>query len=186
MLYPRTNPIGIDIEIQSIQSDLYTALIALWVDKLDGYGRIYKDFDKEDDKLKPYWYTGEAQYKEVYFNDKLSGNFSFMDDEDHKTEDEFKFTSIVKIVFMLNLKEIFPLDTDRADSKAQRDVVNVLRELSFGKFSIVGIEKGIRNVFRGMDFSSIKFEDQQPLHCFSVNIKLSYHLDEGCTILPNL
>ena len=81
---------------------------------------------------------------------------------------------------MVDLKEILPTETDRADSIAQRDVVGILRQLSFGKFEITGIEKGLRNVLRGLDFSGVHFEDLHPKHCFSVNIKLSYYLDDEC------
>ena len=63
MLNVRANPIGIDREIQSIQTDLYNQLIVKWLDKLQGYGRIYRDVDNETDTLKPYWFIGDDEYK---------------------------------------------------------------------------------------------------------------------------
>lgn len=183
MLHLKSNPIGIDADLQQLQTDVYNSLKSTWVDKLEGYGRIYKDVDSDSGTLKPFWFVDGKDYKEVYYDDNSSGNFFFIDGDNHTSEDGFVFEAAVKCVFMVNLNEILSSETDRADAKAQRDVIHLLRELSIGKFEITGIEKGLSNVFSGLDFSGVHFSDIHPKHCFSVNINLWYYLDQECDIL---
>ena len=78
--------LSIDSNIQSIQNMLYNTLINTWADNLDGYGRIYKNLDKNN-KIQPEFYTGKGENLEVYHNDNRAGTFFFIDDDDHKTED---------------------------------------------------------------------------------------------------
>ena len=179
-----TSPLGIDSEIQSIQTDLYNLLIARWVDDLDAYGRVYKNKDENDDTVFPQYVNKDKSKTDVYYNDDFAGTFFFIDSDESTTEDGFLYVSVVKCVFMVDLRKILsvPVDdsVDRADSEAQRDVVEFLRELSPGKFSIVEVQKGISNIFRGFNQVKIKDLDIQPFHCFSVNIKLSYNINDKC------
>lgn len=176
-----TSPLGIDAEIQSVQTDLYTLLIARWVDSLDAYGRVYKNKDENDGTVYPQYINKDKSKSDVYYNDDFAGTFFFIDSDSSESEDGFLFTSDVKCVFMVNLKKILPSSVDRADSEAQRDVIEFLRELSPGKFDIVEIQKGISNVFSGFNQEKIKDSDIQPFHCFSVNIKLSYNINDKCS-----
>lgn len=179
-----TSPIGIDSEIQQLQVDLYDALITKWVDGLDAYGRIYKNKDENDGTVYPQYHKGDGEYKkDVYHSDDVSGTFFFVDSDESTTEDGFAYVSIVKCVFMVDLKKILPNSVDRADQEAQRDVVELLREFSPGRFDIVEIEKGISNIFSGFNQVKIKDLDIQPYHCFSININLFYDLDPDCNIL---
>ena len=171
--------VGIDTTIQGIQTDLYDILKSKWVDSIDAFGRVYKNRNVANE-LKPQRFVGDGDYEDVFYNDEFACTYAFIDDDNHLTEDGFVYTSVVKCVFMVDLSKILPTENDRADAKAQRDVVHVLREISFGKFDIVGIEKGITNVWSGFDVTGIKFNDIHPLHCFSVNIKLSYYLNQEC------
>lgn len=177
-----TSPLGIDKEIQQLQIDLYDFLISRWVDNLGAYGRVYKNKDENDDTVYPQYYKGKDEYKkDVYHNDDVSGTFFFIDADESTTEDGFVYVSVVKCVFMVDLKKILPNSVDRADQEAQRDVIEILRELSPGKFSIVEVQKGISNIFSGFNQVKIKDLDIQPYHCFSVNIKLSYNINDKCT-----
>lgn len=174
-----TNTIGIDKEIQSIQNVLYDSLIAKWVNDLDGHGRVYKNIDQEG-KMFPQWYMGQREYKDVYYNDRYSGVFMFVDGDNHTTEDEVVYSADVKVVFMLDLSRVLPSEVDRADMFAQNDVVEILRNNAFNRFKITGITKGVKNVFQGFNTERIKFTDMQPYHCFSVNLNLTYYLTDKC------
>lgn len=172
--------VGIDTVIQEIQTELYNGLSAEWNGNIDAYGRVYKNI-QNDGKIKPRWYVGDKEYSDVYYNDNFSCVYCFIDDDNHKTEDEFIFTSKVNIVFMVDLKQLKPSEVDRADSEVQRDVLNLLRKEAFNRYTVTGITKGIKNVFRGFDISKISFSDEQPFHCFSVNIDLYYEITENCS-----
>jgi hypothetical protein len=171
--------IGIDTVIQSIQTDLYNELTAQWEGSVDGYGRVYKNIDANG-SLKPEWYLGNNEYKDVYYNDAFACSYMFIDDDNHTTEDEVVFNTPVKVVFMMDLERVKPEESGRADVIAQNDVIEVLRNFAFERFSITGITKGIRNVFRGFETKGIKFSDIHPYHCFSVDIQLSYYLTDKC------
>jgi hypothetical protein len=173
-----TTTVGIDTVIQTIQTDLYNNLILKWVDDIDGYGRVYKNTN-EHNKIVPEWYIGNNEYKDSFYNDQFSCNYMFSDNDKHTTEDGILFNADVKCIFMVDLSRILTTYTSRADVKAQKDVVEILRKSSLvGK--IKEIEKGVRNVFRDFDIESLNFTDTHPYHCFSVNIELAYYMEEDC------
>lgn len=174
-----TTTVGIDTVIQSIQTELYDSLVIDWVDSIDAYGRVYKNINA-DNETTPQWYKGSDEYKDVYYNDSYACNYIFIDDDNHNTEDEVVFTTNVKVVFMVDLSRILPLEQGRADMVAQNKVVELLRENALGRFTVTGITKGLRNVFSGFKTDSIRFSDIHPFHCFSVNISLNYYLTEKC------
>lgn len=175
-----TTTVGIDTVIQSIQTTLYNELVNEWVDDIDAHGRVYKNISSTDSSILPQWYMGNGEYKDVYYNDQFSASFMFVDNDNHDTEDEMVFTTNVRVVFMLDLKRVKPNEPGRADMITQNDVVEILRNNAFNRFSITGITKGVSNVFRGFKTDGIKFSDIQPYHCFSVNIDLSYYLTDKC------
>tara|TARA_R110002020_G_scaffold334555_3_gene549815 strand:+ start:7329 stop:7871 length:543 start_codon:yes stop_codon:yes gene_type:complete len=170
---------GIDVVIESIKNDLYDYLSAKWGCSIDAYGRIYRNIDQEGNVM-PEWYFNYNEYKDVMYNDQFASSFMFIDDETHNTEDEILFTSDVKCVFMVDLSRILPNELGRADAKAQKDVIEFLRNNATNRFTITSLEKGVRNVFRGFDTSKIKFSDIHPYHCFSVNVNLSYYIEDSC------
>ena len=172
-----TNAVGIDDAIQTVQNGLYSSLVGSWVDSLDGYGRVFKNINHDQDNYVPQWWDSDKlDYRDVNYNDKVSGSFCFIESEKHDTEDGEVYVSDVKCVFMVNLNKIIPNYTERADEKAKIDVLNILQNNNFGMYSITGTEKGVKNVFSGFDTSKILNTDMQPKHCFSINIKLSYYL----------
>ena len=178
------NAIGIDAVIESIKNTLYDSLIVDWKTvEIDAYGRVYRNVHRTEerpDSIIPEWYISNNEYRDVFYNDRFDCVFTFIDSEEHTTEDEVVFTSDVKVVFMLDLNKIYCDSNSREDMNAQNKVVEILRENAFNRFSITGITKGIKNVFRGFDTGNIKLIDTHPYHCFSVNIKLSYYLTEKC------
>ena len=84
-------------------------------------------------------------------------------------------------IFPVDLENISPGDYERLDAKAQRDAIEILRELSYGKYEIGTIDKGVDFVFTGYTTLGIRFNDMHPLHCFSVNIDINYYLTDKCS-----
>ncbi len=179
MNYLKASVIGLDAVIQRIQTELYDTLKVEWLDSIDAYGRIYKNTDKEGNFI-PEFYVGGGEYKSSYYNDEKACTFFFIEDDTHPTEDELVFVAPVKCVFMVNLAKLFPTSTDRDDLEAQRDVMSILRNKSFEEFQITGIEKGLSNIFTGLETKGIKFSDIHPYNSFSINIDLSYYITDKC------
>ena len=147
-----TSAEGLSSAIQSIQEELYTALPNFWSGDIEGFGKVYKNI------------------------------FCFLTGDKDTTTDNLLFTSQVKIVFMVNLSMIYPgyALVERQDSRAQKDVVEILRKIN-GNYKINEIEKGIDNIFNEYTTTGIRFDDLHPLHVFSVNIELDYYLTDKCT-----
>lgn len=176
MNFTTTSTVGIDTIIKSIQEDLYNALIDVWVDDIDGYGRVYRT--ETDNKVVARYYISENDYKDVYYNDNKSGQFFFITSSDSKTDDEFVFQNEIKVVFMINLNKT--VGSGRRDEQARLDVVRVLRDNSFNRYEITGIETGVKNVFIGFDSEKVKNADINPLHTFCVKIKARYYINNKC------
>lgn len=184
-------PIGIDETIQSIQVDLYNQLALVWSGDIDGYGRVEKNPENVGTEIPSYyqtskivipeWYNAlKKDYEEVYYNDNKSCVFCFLTADTDDTTDSIVYNTKVKVVFMVDLSKIYPSDTERLTSKAHRDAVEILRNWSFNKFEIKGIERRIEIIFREYTTDKIKFNDMHPLHCFAVKIDLHYYLTDKC------
>ncbi len=79
----RSEVIGIDVEIQDLQTVLYNSLISLWVNNIEGYGRAYKN--TKNDKLRYEYYLGKKEYKKDTEQVKsfLSGNPEYPKEKMH-------------------------------------------------------------------------------------------------------
>ena len=184
-------PIGLDDAIATIQRDLYEQLCEVWQGDLEGYGRVYKnpvntgesvpDYYQTSKIVTPSWYNANlGDYQDTYYDDNKSAVFCFLTEENDSTQDSVVYTTGVKIAFMVDLSKIYPNEAERQDSKAHRDVVEILRNYDFQKYNITGIERRIDYVFREYLTSSIRFNDMHPLHCFAVKMDLEYFLTDKC------
>ncbi len=179
MNYLLSNPVGIDKEIQAIQTYLYDSLISDW-GTFDAHGRAYKN--RKDLGFVPEIYKGNNEYEVVAYNDSSNskGIMFFLENQDHTSLDGFKFKVRVKICFMLNLKKI-GYSGERSDIVVQNKVAGLLNEHPTNQFKVTGIEKTVRNIFNGYDYSEIELEtDMHPLHSFAIIGDLQYYLTEKC------
>lgn len=164
------NPKGIDKPIQRLQNHLYSTLG--WT--VNMYGRVYKT--QTENGLIPQPYKGNGEYlKDAFFVDKGNNdaNIFFIDADRHVTKDNINFTSEVKIVFMVNLKELYPTSTNRADEDCHEHVYNIIRQRSSFKF--LRLEKTIKTVFRDFSQDTIQKLDTQPYHTFAMVGTINYN-----------
>jgi hypothetical protein len=186
-----SNPVGLDSTIDKIQKDLYEQLCSVWEGEIEGYGRVYKnpvntgesipDYYQTSKIVTPAWYNSKLDdYEDTYYDDNKAAVFCFLTQENDSTEDSVVYTSSIKIAFMVDLSKIYPTSKDRQDSRAQRDVAEILRNYNFEKYNITGLERRIDFVFREYLTSSIRFNDMHPLHCFAIKIDLEYFLTDKC------
>ena len=179
MNYLLSNPVGIDKEIQAIQQYLYDNLLVSW-GAFDGYGRAYKN--RKDLGFVAEVYKAKNEYLRASYDDSLNkkGIMFFLESQDHTSGDGFKFKARVKICFMVNLEEI-GLTAERSDVVAQNEVAGFLNEHPTNQFSVTGIEKTVRNIFNGYEYTDIELEtDMHPLHSFAIIGDLEYYLTEKC------
>ena len=178
MNYTLTDTLGIDVAIQNVQTKLYTLLKNRWANKdIDGYGRVH------DVNEVPRWFNIDTKdYEDVYLDDRISANFSFIPSASSDTDDGYAFVNDVKVVFIVNLETLFIDGVGRQDERAHRDALEALRTImrAGGISEIDNVQVGIENVFRGFDQSLIKLDDMHPYHIFAVNVVLPYSLKDKC------
>lgn len=179
MNYLLKNPVSIDDVINSVQKEMYPMFQDRWCSNINGYGRIYKN-EYNNGVVKIERHVVKDDYEDVAFDDNFAGNFFFMDSNLHKSSDNLVFTTEVKCVFMVNLRKLFNNKKERPDERAHRDAVEILREISDERYTISGIQKGVRDIFIGIDKSQLIELDLNPLHVFAVVLDLSYYLNDKC------
>ena len=179
MNYLLTNPVGIDKEIQAIQTYLYDNLIADW-GVIDAYGRAYKN--RLDLGFVPEVYKGDNEYIVPVYNDSVNskGIMFFLENHDHSSDDGFKFKTRVKICFMLNLEKI-GYTGERSDCVVQNKVASLINEHPTSQFKVTGLEKTVRNMLYGYSYTKYELEtDMHPLHSFAIIGDIEYYLTEKC------
>lgn len=165
-------PIGIDKPIQDLQNYLYKKLN--W-SKVEMFGRVYKN--EVESGVSPQVYIGNCQYlKDVYLDSKNNAHIFFVTENEHKkANDSVRFTNEVKIVFMVNLNNLFPNIKHRADTEAQEHAYKQVKQMRL--FDITGIETGLDTVLKGFNTKTIKKGDLQPWHVFAIVTNLTYQIN---------
>lgn len=184
-------PYGIDKSIQSIQEDLHEGIGKIWKGEIEGYGRVYKnpvntgadtpEAYATSKIITPEWFNAEKQdYESVFFDDNKACVFCFLTDETDSSDDEYVFSNNIKIVFMADLDKIYPNVAQRQDAKLQVQAVQTLRDISYQKFEVLGIERRIESIFREFSTKEIKFDNMDKRHVFAVKLKLNYTINNKC------
>ena len=193
-VFSKSSPIGADIRIQRHQLFLYSELKTVWGITDDtswnSHGRAYRN--ETVDGYTPEVFTGTGNvegkddYKEVLFDDSLKA-LSFY----HMAE-VGKYTASnpvvdVALIFMVNVRELKPAITWRADEEIRNDV-EVLCQIDKYGMTMTGFVTGIDQVFK--EYSGwrkkegIKYRDEHPLHCFRLNFSLLFDFNESFEPLP--
>ncbi len=186
MLITKTEPVGIDFYIQQLQAKLHTQLLTKWElitneqkAKYHCYGRAYRN--KTDNGYIAEVFTGNKEYKEVYWNDTLYA-ISFFGVSNIKAESTGNSADI-HLVYFTQLGSLKPAITHRADEEVRNDVTSIIGNSSFG-FSFLGVDLWLENVLKEYPGSRrddrLKFVDMHPVHCFRINLKLLYNPNKIC------
>ncbi len=177
----KTNPVGIDVPLQALQTILYTALNQLWSIELEAYGRVY--INENDGVMIPEAFIApeEGQLQKADYSGTLLtadvSKFFFIDYNGKPLGNTMRQTK-VDVCFIINLGDIYPNILHRADAEVHRDVEKLLKDASALRVTDVdGPITGIKNVFKGLDFKYT--DDMQPKHVFKFTINLIYGLDQS-------
>jgi hypothetical protein len=176
MLITKTNPVGIDAVIQSIQTDMH-AYLSKWTDiDISAYecnGRCYRN--KKDEGYIAEVYTSGNEYKEVYWNDNLAA-ISFFGVSSQETHDKGEKVN-VHLVFFVNLQKLKPLIAHRADEEVRKDVQNYFLTLYPGvyKSTELWLENVLSEYAGSYRDDRLKAVDMHPVHCFRLNLEITYN-----------
>lgn len=191
MLITRTNPSGIDLYIQNLQTDLHTKLISAnyWnladSTKYKAYGRCYRN--KTADGYIAENYESSNQYREVYWDDTLTA-ISFFG-MSNRVDNGIKYEADVHFVMFANLSTLALTDhtgaaiTHRADEELRNMVLGIIGKSAFG-FQLESVELWLENVLREYPGSRrdnrLIAVDMHPVHCFRINLRLYYDPKKNC------
>lgn len=185
MLVSKTNPVGIDWHIQQLQTKLHNTLVGAdyWsltdTGKYRCYGRCYRN--KTDNGYIAEHYESANEYREVYWDDALSV-ISFFGISDN-IELSVGAKTDVHLVFFVKLTDLAPSITHRADEEVRNQVLKVIGKSSNG-FTVNSVELWLENVLREYSGSRrderLKYVDMHPVHCFRINMSISYKTEKIC------
>lgn len=173
MNYLKENPVGVDKPIKKIQEKLYEGLSALG--DLNGYGRIYKN--KNKDRFVMEAYVGNGEYESVTGQDK--SNFFFYVDDIINFNDAP--SASINVIFFLNLNDFFSENNYRMDEEIRQKVIKVLEKKPFILDKMVSGVDFVNNILKGyLNGKSIINGNIHPYHVFTVQGSVTYNY-KNCT-----
>lgn len=180
MLYPKTNPRGIDIKIDRIAKKVHDYLLSAWGIDSSSYfcfGRVYRNQDSQGRYI-PEAYKGKKEYSDPLYNDKSICTSFFGVDTDMQSLGGGDFTAQCHLIFSLNIAKIKTDIAHRADEEIHIDCLNALRS-GLDWDSITEIVTGLNVVFAEYNgFKSqdgVIFTDMHPKHVFRINFDLTFN-----------
>ncbi|NQV77088.1 MAG: hypothetical protein HQ490_01885 [Lutibacter sp.] len=168
MIYLKSNPKGIDIQIQRIQQYLYDKLSSEYSCEIYAYSRAYKD--NENGSIKPLAYVSSGSYKELLTDNNIKGLHYFFieDDEAEILSDSCLSTNDVDIIFFVNdITKVRGDITHYADEEIKETVKDYIYKLGFKPQSVTKGGKALE----GFDISKIKFI--HPFNVFKIKITIN-------------
>lgn len=178
MIVQKTDPVGVDAEIDRYQSKMYSYL----TEKV-GWG-IYTSYPRAYKNTKsggtiPEVYTGKKNYKEVLLNNKINVNSFFLveDSRDYDNENG-RFEQGISIIFQSNLKKLYPAILHRADEEMHKDIFNAIKH-TFKSFTLDEFITGVENVYSDLDIPSenierVKLDDMSYYHVVKIDLTIPY------------
>ena len=172
MLYTKTLATGIDVEIQKAQRLLHDKLNVLWNTDISGYGRAY--LLKRSKQVIPEVFVDGKDYKDVLSLD--DNRFFFVQSNSSDRVSNKRYESDIDVYFILNLKDVKPNVTHRADEEVHKDVDYVLNQ---SNLEIKSLEIGVDNVikdFKIEERDNFNKSDFEPYHIFKFMCTVMYDI----------
>jgi hypothetical protein len=175
----KTNPVGLDIVIDNIQSKVYE-LKDLWEVDLQGYPRCQILTNNNKKTIEAY--LGNNDYSSSLIFAEQNKFFVLAGESiEHVSNNYYKTT--IEMYFMLNLSEIYPNIQHRADEEVRVDVLNILHTIP--NINVFKVEHNSDKVFARFNnrisqtFEHEYTDDMQPYHYFKVLIDiLEYDINQ--------
>lgn len=172
----KTNPIGIDAVVDSLQNKLQTLVTNNEWTALQIYPRAYKN--ETDNGIKPEIFTeyDTKEYQEVLFDDNYDATcFFLMNDNLNVVNLGQRVEGNLSIIFQVKLPKIKPSITHRADEEVRYDILRVLERNRYN-WEITNIITGIDNVYTGFNTDGIQWTDMSEWHVFRIEMSGTYNV----------
>lgn len=183
------NPKGLDFMISRLQLWLQNAIFPQW--GLDAeiedqnaqymfYPRIYRNQVQGHGYIAEL-YTGNKEYREVYWNDNLTGLSWFGTGARDKWEGGEQVADVHLVTFA-NIQKLYG-DSHRFDNEIRMAFQRLFQTPIFG-FTLVSTETGLQNVLREYPGSRrddrLAAVDMGFIHAFRLNLQLKFNPETAC------
>jgi len=172
-LIQKSNPVGIDKEIQALQSYLYTELtVEEGFSDYQSYERVYKT--NKNGNIIPEIFRNK-NYVEALLNDKVNLNSFFVIDDNEVINDNV-CTVGVSLIFQVDLIKIYPSITNERADEEFRVLIKRLLKVNPYSFKLTGTTTGINNVYSDFNFEIDFKDDMQRFHVVRFDLELNYFI----------
>jgi hypothetical protein len=169
-LIQKVNAVGIDAQIQRLQTYIYDSVIADGWTNYQSYERDYKT--KRDGNIIPEIFRNN-EYVEVLLDDKRNANSFFLTDDTENIDEVC--TINVSLIFQVNLNNLYASAPHRADEEFRSEIKKLLYENPFG-FTLTGVTTGIDKVYSDLSFPLEYKDDMQQFHVVRFDLELNYNI----------
>jgi hypothetical protein len=164
-LVTKISPKGIDDVVAEVQSHLNTYL-PTWTN-VTAYPRIYKE--ETNSGIKPMVYLSNGDYVDVFYDDTLDGSIFFYG-EDTRPITDLTYSTVLSLVFQIDLDALYPTILHRADEEAHNQVIIALNKLHL--YKVTNLVQGIRNVYNEFEVSQVLLDDINKFHVFRIDLEV--------------
>ena len=175
----KSNPVGVDVMVNTIQAALYAARVTngTWTN-YKSYHRAYKN--ESDDGILPEVFTGvDNEYKDVFNDDDFDVTSFFLVSDETEVSDGM-FTADISVIFQVNLSNLYTTAPHRFDEEFKSNVVSVFRSLN-GRFTFNRTIDNIDGVYAGLDTSKVKWDNMDKFHVVRFELSVNYAHNCGVT-----
>jgi hypothetical protein len=172
-LIQKTNPVGLDREIDDFQVYAYAKLgFSDWV----SYPRVYSVLNRNERGLIPAHFDSGIDYTETFSDDRVNISSFFLRSSDVKRVDN-GYKCDVSWIMQCDLPSLFPLIPHRADEELAALVCQASNDYAKDTvFQHQSTEYGINNVYREFDKTQVKLDDMSNRHVVRFNYTVLYRL----------
>lgn len=183
------NAVGIDKVVNEIQAKVYKNLTKNacadgWNDKSFMFYHIARKNPKaKDDTTKlPEVYKIDLNnihkdYQNALYNDNFAATAYFTVANSSTLLSSKLYSQDISLYFQLDLKQVYPTLTYRADFVAENDALKAVEGCP-DVLSINNVTRTVEDVYSEFDTSQITLDDMHPKHVFRVDMSIRY--DASC------
>ena len=175
-----STPVGLDKVIQSLQDDL-AGLATTWgISNYNCYPRCYVNNSQDGNVVE---YFDGTEYKQLTFNDRVDVESFFFETGTSQSVDGNPRIQVapVALVFALNLENVYPLLSHRADMEVRRDILHTVQGNVDARYiQVDGVAITPQEVFAGLRDFLEDYNDMQPRHILRFDLQITYYLMTKC------
>lgn len=177
MIVAKTNPVGIDILVNDLQSHLENKLaFSNWENNHRAY--INPKINGQTGFIAEV-YTSNGEYRECFYNDYFNATSFFISSDNAQFEQGNRITQELSWILQCDLKKLLPNVPHRADEEIRNMVINAFKSW-IAIFEINSVVTGVENVYSEFNTEKLTTHNMSNLYVLRVNLQVKF--DSTCCI----